>query len=203
MKNLPNPTIFFVRHGEIADNKNDILPGWRNDALDSKGVAEASKAADKLTDYPIAHIYTSPLKRASQGAAVISKKTGAAVTPTEGLLPWNYGDIAGQPNNAENKKKLETYQNSPDTKTPNGESFNEYSSDRFFPAVDKMRAYVKAHPDAALVASTHSRNMLAVKHALGDKAAPISVDKSQVPNSSILKAEFNDKFPNGFKLSEV
>ena len=203
MKQLANPTIFFVRHGQNADNKADVLPGWKNDPLDAHGKQEAEQAANKLDAYPISHIYTSPLSRAKQTASAIASKTGAATTTTNGLLPWNYGDIAGKPNDEKNQQALRQLQESPETPSPNGESFADYTDRRFFPAVQKMRDYVEQKPNAALVAVTHSRNLLALRHALGDKSKPIEVDKSEFPNASVWKAEFNDSFPNGYRLSEV
>jgi broad specificity phosphatase PhoE len=202
-KTLSNPTIFFVRHPEIVDNKENILPGWQDQKLDPKGLKQGEEEAKKLKGQPIAHIYTSPLQRATQNATILARATGAAITTTHGLLPWNYGEIAGKPNDKENQAKLQQFQDNPDRPTPGGESFNDYTEGRFYPTVAKMRAYVEANPDKALIASTHSRNLLALKHALGDKAKPIPVDKDEFPNASIWKVEFNKSFPNGFKIAEV
>jgi broad specificity phosphatase PhoE len=203
MKKLSNPTILFVRHAEIPDNKEKILPGWQDQPLAPTGETEAQKTAAKLSEYPIKHIYTSPLKRAAKTAQIVAKKTKSTVTATNGLLPWNYGKIAGQPDNKENQAKLKALQESPETKSPDGESFADYADRRFYPTVAKMREYVTKNPTEALVASTHSRNLLALKHALGDKSKPVEVDKHGIPNASVWKAEFNDSYPNGFKLTEV
>jgi broad specificity phosphatase PhoE len=203
MKPLAKPTILFVRHAEIADNKEKRLPGWQDQPLDAHGEAEAQKTAAKVAEFPVKHIYTSPLKRSAKTAQIIAKKIGVSVTPTNGLLPWNYGEIAGKPDNEENRAKLDALQKNPETKAPGGESFADYADRRFFPTVAKMREYVKKNPSHALVASTHSRNLLALKHALGDKSKPVPVDKHAFPNASIWKAEFSDNYPNGFKLTEV
>lgn len=203
MKKLSNPTLIFIRHGEVKDNTKNVLPGWHDEPLDQTGAAEAAATAKKIDEYPIAHIYTSDMKRAAKTAEIIAKATGAAVTKTSALRPWNYGDIAGQPNNKENQRKLEELQSQPDVPAPGGESFNDYSEGRFFPAVKKLRAYAESHPNAATVVVTHSRNLLALKHALGDKSQPISVDKNEFENAGAWKVEFNPKFANGFKLSEI
>ena len=64
---------YFVRHGEIESNLKKIYAGWSDEALTPKGIQQAKEAAERLTGFDIAGIYTSPLKRAVQTAEVIGK----------------------------------------------------------------------------------------------------------------------------------
>ena len=64
---------YFVRHGQIESNLKKIYAGWSQEGLTQKGIQQAKEAAERLTGFDIARIYTSPLKRAVQTAEVIGK----------------------------------------------------------------------------------------------------------------------------------
>lgn len=199
MKPITKPTIFLVRHGEINDNVKDRLPGWRDEAMNEKGLGEAQDVAAQLKNYPLAHMYVGPLKRTRQVAAAIQGATGVPASITYSMSPWNYGDIAGMKNDKRAQTWLQHFQSHPDVKTPNGESYNEFLN-RFTEGLHQMREHVKQHPEKALVGVTHSRNLLALKHALGDRSAMIPTDKSQVGEAAIKRIEFEPD--NKFSISE-
>src|SRR5579863_9346231 len=96
-----NPTILLVRHGETAlnDPKNEAIRGYSDIPLSVEGSKGVKAAAQFLADeeLPIPRILASPLQRTMMTAQVIADPSHAKVIPTNGLLPWNLGDLTGQP----------------------------------------------------------------------------------------------------------
>ena len=77
MKNSPvETTITFLRHGSVENPQNILygrIPGF---TLSEKGKIEVVKTAEILGKQGISQIYTSPMKRARQSAAIIGKEMG-------------------------------------------------------------------------------------------------------------------------------
>jgi broad specificity phosphatase PhoE len=194
MKPITKPTILFVRHGETS------MRGWNNPPLTNEGVKEAHKAAEQLAPYPLHHIYAGDLARTAKTAQIISKKTGVAFTKTQKLRPWDYGKLTGETINDASLKALRYYQEHPNKPVPRGESYADFYK-RFSSAVQSMKKYVQDHPEAALVAVTHSRNLYPLPHILGDTSKPIPVhEKSEAPGS-VWKVEFAKD--GKFKMSKL
>jgi len=63
---------YLVRHGEIESNIKKIYAGWSEEGLTARGRSQAIETAKELTCFEIDQIYTSPLKRATQTAEIIS-----------------------------------------------------------------------------------------------------------------------------------
>ena len=77
--------IVLIRHGEQIRHPGD--PGLSHD-----GVRSAQRAAAQLTREPAAALYTSPLRRAAETAAVIGTAVGLPVTPDPRLAErMNWG----------------------------------------------------------------------------------------------------------------
>ncbi|MGH8437683.1 MAG: histidine phosphatase family protein [Pseudomonas sp.] len=66
--------LIFLRHGETNFNLEKKWMGRLNPPLNSLGIQQARDAAEKLRNLNIKCIYSSPLTRAHQTAAEISKK---------------------------------------------------------------------------------------------------------------------------------
>ena len=84
-------TVFYlVRHG-----KKEAVSG--DAPLSPQGKREAQATAHALRALPICQIYTSPLLRAKQTAALIAASSGLAVIEEERLRERaNWGDLPGQ-----------------------------------------------------------------------------------------------------------
>lgn len=204
MKPIDKPTLLFIRHGENSANRDHReLPGWgdaEDSTLDPKGQAEIEAAANKVKDYPISHIYSSPLKRARQTAQIVSKTTGAPVTHAQSVGPWDYGVMTGQPDNEESRKVLQHYMSRPKLQVPKGESYGDFLQ-RFGGAVQKLRAGVEQNPSQAVAVVTHSRNLYPLKHILDGKSS-IPVTGGYDPGS-VMKVEFDPAAPDGFRMSKL
>jgi len=170
---LANPTIFLVRHGQTEMNKGaqKEFRGWLDPKLDATGIKQANEAGDKVAQFPIAHIYAGDLTRTQQTAHAIAQKTGAAVTTTPTLRPWQYGEFTGMPINDDSLAALKHFQDNPDMKVPKGESYSDFIG-RYSKPVQAARQYVEQNPTQALVLVTHSRNLYPLRTMLGENVEP-------------------------------
>lgn len=79
-------TFHFIRHGEV-DNPHNVyygrLPGF---PLSNDGQRCIEYTAQRLTEYPIAAVYHSPLLRTSQSAKIIAKTLRSPAEPDERLI---------------------------------------------------------------------------------------------------------------------
>ncbi len=90
--------LYLVRHGENWANITKEFSHRRVDySLTPKGVLQAQQTAERLAGMGIHELYSSPLKRAQETAAIIGERLGLPVTILEELREVNVGDLEGQP----------------------------------------------------------------------------------------------------------
>ena len=167
--------LILVRHGHTPLNgqgKDERLRAWLDIPLDQQGLQEADETAQKLAQYPVTTIFSSDLKRARQTAGKIQEATGAEVSTTDELRPWNLGIFGGQLLR-EIIPFLNLLNEHPEMPAPNGESFHQFY-DRYS---GRLHAMLKAadESDGCVVAVTHVRNLLAAKAIL------VNGDRNHVP----------------------
>ena len=96
MKNMG--TIYIMRHGECLDNARGVLNGRRDTGLTELGKKQARAAANQLKSAKIKIIFSSPLKRTHQTAALIKKELGLSKVMIEpDLLERDVGKLGGLP----------------------------------------------------------------------------------------------------------
>lgn len=91
--------IFLVRHAATHNNlaHPPRIQGCGEDpALTDTGRAQASCAAQLLAHQPLAVVYTSPLRRARETAAIIAQPHGLTPTPLAALREAHVGDWEGR-----------------------------------------------------------------------------------------------------------
>lgn len=86
-------TIYLIRHGECAGNKEKRIRGCVDFPLNANGVEQAQALASAMKDKKIEYIYTSPLSRATTTAQILSEALGVRWEALEGLTnihlgPW-------------------------------------------------------------------------------------------------------------------
>ena len=88
----PHTRLFLVRHCDVFNPQGVLyghLPGFR---LSERGIRQAHSLGRRLATEPIRQIYTSPLQRAQETAAIIaSYLPGVEVTTTDELLEARFG----------------------------------------------------------------------------------------------------------------
>jgi broad specificity phosphatase PhoE len=73
---MSSDTLILVRHGRTADNAAGLILGHRDPVLSEAGQAEAERLATELQSSGIAAVWTSPLRRARQTAAIVAAPLG-------------------------------------------------------------------------------------------------------------------------------
>ena len=73
-------TIYIARHGQNEDNVCGILNGHRNLSLTDLGRQQAQQLARRIKDRGLVFdvVYTSPLDRAFETAAIVATELGLA-----------------------------------------------------------------------------------------------------------------------------
>lgn len=96
-------TIYLVRHAENTANLTKEFSHKLVDySLTAKGIIQAQQTAEYFQDKNIAEIYSSPLKRARETAAIIAQKLHLPVGVVEQFREVNVGSLEGRPPDAEN-----------------------------------------------------------------------------------------------------
>ncbi len=88
-------TIYLVRHGRTAWNKEEIFRGTRDIPLDEQGKEEARLVGEWLKDGVIAAVYSSPLSRSVETAEAIAGGHGLEVKLLPGIQDINFGQWEG------------------------------------------------------------------------------------------------------------
>ena len=160
-------TILLVRHGQTPTT-GKVLPGRAKGLhLAAEGRAQAEIAAERIAALgSLDAVYSSPLERAKETAAPISKALGLRTKVDRGLFECDFGDWTGKELKKLNKlPEWRTVQSAPSTfRFPNGESFTEMQT-RMVSTLDRLR---HQHPGGTIVCVSHADTIkAAVAHALG------------------------------------
>jgi broad specificity phosphatase PhoE len=89
-------TVFLLRHGQTAWNKQGRVMGRTQVPLDDDGIKEIQKIAPLIAMLELDGIYTSPLRRAVQTARVVAEGTNLPIRKSEALNEIAFGDWAGR-----------------------------------------------------------------------------------------------------------
>lgn len=153
--------LILVRHGKTVLNSLDSeerLRGWMDIPLDEQGLQEAELTAQRVAQYPVAHLYSSDLYRARQTADAVVRATRVPVVHTSDLRPWNLGTLAGQ-RVKDILPVLQQLEADPAMAAPGGESFIDFC-DRYSRKLQELLE-IAARSEHCIVAVTHVRNLLA------------------------------------------
>lgn len=86
-------TVHLLRHGEVHNPDHVVyaaLPGFH---LTEHGRAQARAAAAHLRDRPIVAVWSSPLERALETAAIVARSFGLPVKVDDRLTEWHLADL--------------------------------------------------------------------------------------------------------------
>lgn len=162
------PTLLLlVRHG-TTPTTGKVLPGRaRGLHLAESGKKQAVHAAERIAELgKVNAIYSSPLERARETAAPISRALRVPVRIERGLLECDFGSWTGQSLRRLYKKpEWNAVQRTPSSfRFPDGESFVEMQS-RMVGALDVIR---RRHAGKTVVCVSHADPIkAAVAHAMG------------------------------------
>jgi broad specificity phosphatase PhoE len=179
-----------IRHGETDWNREGRIMGWAPVPINATGRAQIERLAERLASAPIRAIYTSPLQRTAESAAILAAPLGLSpqsdtrwietkVTGWEGKL-WS--ELEGHP-------IRERYYAAPnETRLPEGEKLAEVAQR----AVAAVTSLIAQHPDEIIAVVTHSDLIrVTISHYIGQPlpaSRQIRIDHGTL---SILEIENN------------
>jgi probable phosphomutase (TIGR03848 family) len=158
--------VVLVRHATTAAT-GKRLGGWTPGVhLDDGGREQAAATAERLGPLPLAEVYTSPLERTRETAAVLARPHGLKPRVRKAIGEVDYGDWTDQPLGTLRRRKLwPVIQSTPSRVTfPNGESIRAAQAR----AVDAVETMAADHADEVVAAVSHADVIKAVlAHYLG------------------------------------
>ena len=80
-----NTTLLLVRHAQTASNVNGRYMGWIDEDLSEEGLRQAQRLSRRLSRWPIAAVFCSPLIRAARTAEILALPHGLPLQKLEEL----------------------------------------------------------------------------------------------------------------------
>lgn len=147
--------LIIVRHGQTEWNRVERFRGRADLELNPAGIRQAQAIAQRLPAWTPVAVYSSPLKRAWQTAAILAQPLGLGVEPLEGLIDMDFGTWQGltpEEARARDPQLYRLWLEAPHrVRFPGGEGLEEVRG-RAQQAVDRVSA---AHPDSGVVLVSH------------------------------------------------
>jgi len=148
-------SIYLVRHGQTAWNKEEIFRGRTDVPLDETGLKQAELAGEYFKGMEIHAIYSSPLSRAWQTAQKIAQFHDLKVQPLDGIIDMSFGNWEGRPHQEIREHDRETYRQWRDephlARLPGGESLDDVR----LRSMASLEEVIRSHPGKTLVLVSH------------------------------------------------
>jgi broad specificity phosphatase PhoE len=148
-------SIYLVRHGQTAWNKEEIFRGRADVPLDETGLKQAELAGEYFKGREIHAIYTSPQSRALQTAQKIAQFHNLKVQPLLGIIDMSFGKWEGRPHQEIRENDKEIYRQWVEephlVRLPGGESLDDVRV-RVMAAMEEV---IRNHPGKTLVLVSH------------------------------------------------
>ncbi len=87
--------LILIRHGQTEWNRVERFRGMADLALDDVGLKQAEATAERVAEWPVTAVYTSPLRRALASAGIIARRFGLQPLVHSGLIDINFGKWEG------------------------------------------------------------------------------------------------------------
>jgi len=147
--------IVLVRHGQTEWNKEERFRGRVDIDLDEVGLRQAKAVAERLAQWEVAAIYSSPLKRAVATAEAIAGRLSLQMEILGGLNDMHFGVWQGLPI-AEARKNypelFDLWRSSPEQlRIPEGETLDDVQN-RVVATLDEL---VAKHENETIALVTH------------------------------------------------
>jgi len=148
-------SIYLVRHGQTAWNKEEIFRGRTDIPLDETGLKQAELAGEYFRGMEIHAIYSSPLSRAWETAQKISQIHNLKVQPLQGILDMSFGKWEGQSHRDIQKNDKEIYrqwrEEPHQVRLPGGESLDEVRAR----SMAALEGVIRENPGKTLILVSH------------------------------------------------
>ncbi len=182
--------LLLIRHALTSQTGRRLTGRLPGVGLDQRGREQAEAVARLLGDLPVRAVYTSPLERTMETAAIVARPHGLEPVPHDGLVEVDYGRWAGR--TLGSLRRLAAWKAVVETPSrvafPDGETLRGMQQ-RMVGACEDIAA---AHRGAMVAIVTHADPIKAVlSHFLGQPldlfqriaVAPASVSLLDLPRS--------------------
>lgn len=148
--------LILLRHGETDWNREGRSQGTTDNGLNARGRRQAAELARALRAESIVALYSSPLRRALETAALVAEPHGLPVLREEGLRELDQGELEGM-----TPTQIETLypgflaqwrEDAASVRIPGGESLPELQER----AWASIRRIAERHPKGVVVAVGHN-----------------------------------------------
>lgn len=155
--------LILVRHGETDANRLGILMGSvAGPSLNDTGRAQSAEIAAALRGQPVAHLYTSPARRARETAGIISTALSTPLSVVDALSEIDVGRLEGltraEVQQQHGQYSLDWERDAATARPPGGETMQELQA-RAWQAVLRIAA---THPGETVVVVSHLFTILSV-----------------------------------------
>lgn len=152
-------TVLLVRHATTAAT-GKRLGGWTDAPLDERGRGQAQATADRLAGVDVAAVYSSPIVRTRETAAIVARPHGLRVRTRKGLGEVEYGSWTDRSLGQLRRRTLwPVIQHTPSrVRFPDGGTIRGAQ----VAAVEAIEALADDHPDDTIVAVSHADVIKAV-----------------------------------------
>jgi len=148
-------SIYLIRHGQTAWNKEEVFRGRTDIPLDETGLRQAELAGEYFRGMKIHGIYSSPLSRAWETAQKIAQFHDLKVEPLPGIIDMSFGNWEGHAHQEIQKIDRETYRRwrgEPHlVRLPGGESLDDVR----LRAMAALEEVIRNHPGRTLILVSH------------------------------------------------
>jgi broad specificity phosphatase PhoE len=148
-------SIYLVRHGQTAWNKEEIFRGRTDVPLDEIGLKQAELAGEYFKGMEIHGIYSSSLSRAWETAQKIAQFHHLNVQPLQGIIDMSFGKWEGQSHREIQNNDKEIYRQWREephlARLPGGESLEDVR----VRAVNALEEVIRNHPGKTLALVSH------------------------------------------------
>jgi broad specificity phosphatase PhoE len=148
-------SIYLIRHGQTAWNREEVFRGRTDVPLDETGLKQAELVGQYFKGMEIHGIYSSPLSRAWETAQRIARFHNLKVKPLEGIVDMSFGDWEGHAHQEIRKIDAETYRQwveSPHlVRLPGGEGLDDVR----VRAMVALGEVIQNHPGKTLILVSH------------------------------------------------
>jgi broad specificity phosphatase PhoE len=150
---LTSKTFYFLRHGETDWNRQRIIQGQTDTALNATGLSQAAAVKAEVEKLPIATICCSPLLRARRTTEIVNAQQNTPVVYLPDLMEVHLGIYQGHASNGEWREPW-----AKGGPMPEGETFADYTA-------RVIRGFNQAltHPGPVLIVA-HGGNFWALEH---------------------------------------
>jgi len=164
------PKLLLLRHLKSQWNLENRFTGWTDVPLCEEGIKSAKETAEKLADFKIDKVYTSPLARNKETVSLVLEilgKNNLPITIDKALDERNYGKLQGlnkdEVKEQYGEEKVHLWRRGWDATPPGGESLKDVF-ERTTPFYQKYIEKDLKQGKNVLVVASHNSSRAIIKY---------------------------------------